>query len=232
MSTVIPEPTTAGSLLLEGPAGLIEAVLDLPASGADGRDVTSPRAVAICCHPHPLFGGALTNKVIHTVARSCAAAGAISLRFNFRGVGRSSGTHDHGRGESEDVLWIVSTMRQRWPGVPLWLAGFSFGAWVALGVARSLAPARLIAVAPPVGRWDFSAVAAPACPWLVVQGERDELVDAGAVRDWVHGLAEPARLVCLPEADHFFHGQLPALRAAVADFLGADDGRVDEPRRM
>ena len=233
LSTGIPDPVVAGGLLLEGPAGIIEATLDLP---ADELLRVSPRALALCCHPHPLFGGSLSNKVIHTVARACAASGAVALRFNFRGVGRSAGVHDDGVGEALDVLALAAQMRRRWPGVPLWLAGFSFGAWISLKVARQLVPERLLTVAPPVGRWDFSTISAPVCPWLVVQGSRDELVDAGAVREWVRGfdvkdgLLKSTHLAELPDADHFFHGQLLELRAVVEDFL-ADAGSVSDDER-
>lgn len=235
MSTDIPDPAVAGSLLLEGPAGVIEALIDLPVSESLRA---APRALALCCHPHPLFGGSLSNKVIHTVARACAASGAIALRFNFRGVGRSAGVHDEGVGEALDVLELATQLRRRWPGVPVWLAGFSFGAWISLKVAAEVAPERLLTVAPPVGRWDFSAIAAPVCPWLVVQGRRDELVDADAVRDWVGGLASAndssrdTRLVELPDADHFFHGQLLELRSVVEGFLQNASPVSDDPRRM
>ena len=228
-STGIPDPVLAGSLQLAGLSGPIEAVLDLPAADT-WRD--SPRAIALCCHPHPLFGGSLTNKVIHTVARSCATAGAIALRFNFRGVGRSAGTHDHGTGEALDVLTLAEQLRLRWPGIPLWLAGFSFGAWISLKTARELQPTCLLTVAPPVGRWDFSGITAPACPWLVVQGGKDELVDAHEVRKWVNACSDAATLVELPEADHFFHGQLLELRAAIDGFLETGVSASGDPRRI
>jgi alpha/beta superfamily hydrolase len=212
--TDIPETLTTSPFLLEGSVGPIEAVWDLPPAGS-----AEPAAIALCCHPHPLFGGSMTNKVIHTVARSCAAAGAVTLRFNFRGVGRSAGSHDHGNGEASDIEYLAVILRRRWPGLPLWLSGFSFGAWVSLTAASVIAPARLISVAPPVGRWDFSKIKAPACPWLIVQGDRDEIVDAAAVTAWVEGLRSGATLVHLAEAEHFFHGQLIELRTIVSDFL-------------
>ncbi len=232
MSIAGPEAPRPGAerLLLPGPAGDIETLVESPAS--------PPRAVAICCHPHPLYGGTMTNKVIHTVARSFVAAGAVTVRFNFRGVGASAGVHDDGRGETEDVLTIVEWARSRWPGLPLWLGGFSFGAWVVLraqsasaDVRERLQPALLVVVAPPVGRWDFSAIAAPVCPWLVIQGTRDELVDAEEVGRWTEaldgsrGLAHLARFA---EADHFFHARLHELRDAVVGFVA----EVDQRRSM
>ena len=143
----------------------------------------------MCCHPHPLFGGSLTNKVVHTLARRCSAAGAVAVRFNFRGVGASTGVHDEGRGELEDLRSVVQWAQRQWPQLPLWLGGFSFGAWMALQAQADLAPNLLITIAPPVGRWDFSAVRAPQGPWLCVQGDRDELVDAVAVAAWAVALA-------------------------------------------
>lgn len=175
--------------------------------------------MAVCCHPHPLFGGSLTNKVVHTLARACSAAGAVAVRFNFRGVGASEGVHDEGRGELDDLRRVVQWARSEWPELPLWLGGFSFGAWIALQAHAELTPGRLITIAPPVGRWDFSSVRAPACPWLCVQGDRDELVDAVAVATWVTALDPTVRLVRLAEADHFFHARLHELSDVVAEFL-------------
>lgn len=207
LSTAVPEP-----FLIEGSAGTIEGVIDRSAT-------EKPRALAICCHPHPLFGGTLTNKVIHTVARAVVASGAEAIRFNFRGVGRSAGTHDGGRGELEDLRVVVRWARSRHPETPLWLAGFSFGAWLTLRGHGVLGPDRLISVAPPVGRWDFSDITRPACPWLVIQGDRDELVEASAVVRWAESLDSEVILRRLPDADHFFHGRLHDVRDAVMAFL-------------
>ena len=205
--TVVPEP-----LRLDGGAGAIEALLEVPA------EVTAPRAVAVCCHPHPLYGGALTNKVIHTVARAFVAAGVPALRFNFRGVGASAGLHDEGHGETADLIAVAGWLRQRHPGSALWLAGFSFGAWVSLRAAGTLSPARLVSVAPPVGRWDFSDIRRPACPWLLVQGDADELLDAAVVTDWAHALSPDVQVALLPGASHFFHGRLHEVRDLIEAF--------------
>jgi len=205
--TVVPEP-----LRLDGGAGAIEALLERPA------EVAAPRAVAVCCHPHPLFGGALTNKVIHTVARAFVAAGVPALRFNFRGVGASAGLHDEGRGETADLIAVAGWLRQRHPDAALWLAGFSFGAWVSLRAARTLSPARLVSVAPPVGRWDFSGILRPECPWLLVQGDADELLDAAVVTDWAHALSPDVQVALLPGASHFFHGRLHEVRDLIEAF--------------
>ena len=207
-STVGPD---GGRGLIAGAAGDIELIVDLPAA--------APRAVAVCCHPHPLFGGTLTNKVIHTVARSFTTQGAAAVRFNFRGVGASQGAHDDGIGETDDLVTVAEWARSRWPGLPLWLGGFSFGSYVALRGAARLAPALLVTVAPPVGRWDFSSIAAPTCPWLVVQGSEDELVPAAGVVAWAQALQPAVRIAMLDGATHFFHGRLHELQDAVAAFV-------------
>lgn len=199
-----------------GAAGAIEVVVDLPAA--------APRAVALCCHPHPLYGGTLTNKVIHTVARGFVAQGAAAVRFNFRGVGASQGVHDGGRGETDDLVTVAAWARARWPGLPLWLGGFSFGSYVALNGTPRLAPALLATVAPPVGRWDFSHIAAPACPWLVVQGSADELVDAAEVARWAGALQPAVRIALMDGASHFFHGRLRELQDAVERFVAGAAG--------
>lgn len=207
----------AGQQFIEGDAGRIELFVDLPG--------TAPRAVAVCCHPHPLFGGALTNKVIHTVARRLASAGALTVRFNFRGVGASEGVHDQGRGELRDLLRVIDWARAQAAGAPLWLAGFSFGAWVALRAQHRVAPAALITVAPPVGRWDFTEVIPPSCPWLLIQGSADELVDAERALDWARRLQPDAQVELLLGADHFFHARLHEVADAIERFLA-------QPRRV
>lgn len=215
----------AGTQLIDGEAGDIELFVDLP---PDSPSATSG-AIAVCCHPHPLFGGALTNKVIHTVARNLAASGALAVRFNFRGVGASSGTHDQGRGELRDLLRVVDWARAHRPEAPLWLAGFSFGAWVVLRAQDRLAPAALITVAPPVGRWDFSEVKAPHCPWLLLQGSSDELVDAQAALQWARALQPRVQVGLLEGADHFFHARLHEVADRVRDFIATE---VTQPRRV
>ena len=215
--TVVPEP-----LRLEGGAGIIEALLEFPAEldagGGAPVVVSAPRSVALCCHPHPLYGGSLSTKVIHTVARAFVAAGVPALRFNFRGVGASAGVHDDGRGETEDLVAVAGQLRRRFPDTDLWLAGFSFGAWVSLRATARLVPARLVTVAPPVGRWDFADIAAPACPWLLLQGTADELLDATEVETWARALSPEAQITLLPEASHFFHGRLHEVRDLVEAF--------------
>ena len=195
----------AQTLQIPGPAGPLEALLEMPVGAA-------PVLAAIVCHPHPLFGGTLHNKVVHTVAKLLRQRGAVSLRFNFRGVGASAGVHDGGAGEGEDALAAVAAVRERWPQLPLVLAGFSFGAAVAIAVAARAQPAWLISVAPAVDRVPLDDFLAPACPWLIVQGEADEVVSCEQVRAWRAARASSATLCLLPGVGHFFHGRLHELQ--------------------
>src|ERR1700728_2782154 len=189
-------PTAAESLMLQGPAGALEAQLDLPAGPV------APAAYAVVCHPHPLFGGTLTNKVVHTLARACTDVGMPSLRFNFRGVGKSAGTHDEGRGEVQDVLAAVRYCRERWPQARLWLAGFSFGAAVAVRASSAAKPAGLVAVAPAVDRLDIAAVM-PQCPWLVLLGDADDVVPPRGMGGGGGGRRREPVTQMLPGAGHF-----------------------------
>ena len=165
---------------ITGPAGRLEALIEEPAPGAGPA-----RLAAVICHPHPLFGGTLHNKVVHTLARTLRSEGAATLRFNFRGVGASEGTHDEGVGETEDALAAVASARARWPGVPLVLAGFSFGGAMAIRAASAAAPAWLITVAPAVDRVSLEPLAVPRCEWLVVQGDADDIVAPDSVVQWM-----------------------------------------------
>jgi hypothetical protein len=201
------------TLLLEGPAGALEALTGCPAPGQ------AADATAIVCHPHPQHGGTLHNKVVHTLARACAAAGARTVRFNFRGVGRSAGAYDHGVGETDDLLAVVAWVRARRPRDALWLAGFSFGAYVVARAAQPAAAARVVLVAPAVNLRDFDALGPPAFPWLVIQGEADEVVPPAAVRAWAARLDPAPELVPVPGVGHYFHGRLPELREIITGRL-------------
>lgn len=163
----------------------------------------------------------MTNKVVHMLARAFNDAGARAVRFNFRGVGASEGVYDNGEGETQDALAALAWAAQQAPHARLWLAGFSFGGAVALRAAVAGGVARLVTVAPAIRRVDVSAVEAPHCPWLVVQGDRDELVDAEDVRRWTESIAPQPDLRVLPGVDHFFHGRLNELRSIVVEWLQA-----------
>jgi alpha/beta superfamily hydrolase len=206
-------PTTE-RIAIPGPAGSLEALLETPA-GADGS------RVAVVCHPHPVHGGTMTNKVVHMLAKSCNERGVPALRFNFRGVGASPGSYDEGEGETQDALAAVDWALQRLPGAALWLAGFSFGGAIAVRAAVARDAKRLVTVAPAVHRFAVGNSQLPRCPWLLVQGDNDELVDAGEIQRWVATLASPPKLALLPGVDHFFHGRLNELRAVVLEWLDA-----------
>jgi alpha/beta superfamily hydrolase len=204
--------------MIDGPAGVLEALLEQP---QEQPQDWSPAAFAVICHPHPLYGGTMHNKVVHTVSRACQERGMPTLRFNYRGVGASTGSYDEGRGETQDALAVVAAGRARWPHAALTLAGFSFGGMVSLMAAATAAPARLISVAPAVTRAGFASIARPACPWLIVQGDADEVVDAREVQAFAASFQPPPQLVLLPGAGHFFHGRLNELRDAAIAFLAA-----------
>jgi hypothetical protein len=197
--------------MLEGPVGSLEALIETPPGDAGG-------ACAVICHPHPLHHGTFRNKVVHTLARTCHGLGVPTVRFNFRGVGRSEGHYGELAGEIEDAAAVAASARSRWPGRALWMMGFSFGAVVAARLACREPCAGLVTVAPAVSRFASDDVA-PACAWLIVQGDADELVDCDTVVEWVNSRPPGPELVVLRGVDHFFHGKLTLLRQTVAGFL-------------
>lgn len=209
-------PPVPQAVRIAGPAGVLEARLEEP------EPTRVPATVGVVCHPHPLYGGTMQNKVVHTVARAMQELGVPSVRFNFRGVGASEGRYDGGAGELDDALAVCEWARRRWDGAALWLAGFSFGAAVSLQAAATVRPASLVTVAPPVGRIIVTPLPRPPCAWLIVQGDRDELVDVAQVRRWSAGFAPPPRLAVIAGAEHFFHGRLAELRSAVIEFLSVE----------
>lgn len=203
---------------IDGPAGALEIL-------AEGFE-TPFNGIAIICHPHPLHGGTLLNKVVHYLARSCRELGLASLRFNYRGVGRSEGSYGEGIGESEDLLAVIDWVNEHYPGTPLWLAGFSFGAYVALRASTRRPVEQLITIAPAVNRLDFSELPLPGCPWLLVHGDADEVVPFTEVVEWVNGLERPPETVWLEGVGHFFHGQLPRLQQLLLERLAAAAARL------
>jgi alpha/beta superfamily hydrolase len=162
----------------------------------------------------------MQNKVVHTAARAMQEAEAATVRFNFRGVGASAGRYDKGIGELEDALAVITWTRKHFACDALWLGGFSFGAATALqAAAQGARPARLLTIAPPVGRIITQPVARPDCPWLIVQGDQDELIDLSAVRAWAAGFTPEPQLRVIEGAEHFFHGKLTQLREAILEFV-------------
>jgi len=202
-------PNVAASFMLAGPAGKLEVATDL-AEPADAR-----RAVAVICHPLTTEGGSMHNKVVTMAERALRESGLDTVRFNFRGAGNSEGSYDKGRGEREDLAAVVAWVRRVRPQDALWLAGFSFGSYVSIAQAGPLRADALISIAPPVGRREFGTLARPTCPWLIVQGEADEVVEPQAVFDWVETLEHKPELVRMPDTSHFFHRRLMDLRGAI-----------------
>ena len=198
-------------LLQDGPTGPLEGAIDRPEGEALG--------VAVLVHPHPLHGGTLTNKVVQTLARACVQAGWTAVRFNFRGVGRSAGAYDEGRGELADLLSVIQAQA---PQGPLCLAGFSFGAFVTSHAAAHLQTQRdiqrLVLGGTTASR--FEVVPVPTelhLRTLLIHGEQDDTVPLASVMDWARPQALPVLVV--PGGGHFFHGQLPLLRDLVLRHL-------------
>jgi len=206
------KPPITEKLDISGPAGRLEALMDMPPELA-------PVAAVVVCHPHPQHGGTMHNKVAHTLARAFVRTDFAALRFNFRGTEGSEGVYDEGIGELDDALAAIEWIRARYPGLPLWSAGFSFGAAIAVRAAVASPVAGLVSVAPAIYRFGADLESQPDCPWLVVQGDEDELVDVDATIDWINGLEPGPELIVMPGVEHFFHGNLVALREAVVNFV-------------
>ena len=195
---------------IAGDAGAIECNLDLP------PDVP-PRGIALIAHPHPLYGGTMDNKVVQTLARAFLALGYASVRMNFRGVGSSGGTHDAGIGETDDMGRLHAHMRSLYPGLPVAMAGFSFGTFVLsrlqqLLVAQEQPAERLILVGTAAGKWDLPDVPANT---LLIHGEQDDTIPLADVLDWARPQDLP--VVVIPGADHFFHRKLHHIKKLVID---------------
>jgi alpha/beta superfamily hydrolase len=199
-------------MTLQGPVGDLEYILEVPANDVVGA--------AVICHPHPQHGGTMHNKVAHTLARAFVRSGFAALRFNFRGTEGSAGSYDSGVGELDDALAALDWLAQQYPQLPLWLGGFSFGAAIAIRAALERQVDGLVSVAPAVYRFADGLEKQPECPWLVIQGDEDELVEIDETITWFNELSPGPELLVLPGAEHFFHGRLNDLRAAVMNFVG------------
>jgi alpha/beta superfamily hydrolase len=194
---------------LAGPAGVLEGLLQ-------ERDAHDHAIAAVVCHPHPLHGGTLHNKVVHRIASVLHEIGVAVLRFNFRGVEGSAGVHDRGVGELEDARAALRWMEARHPGTRLWVAGFSFGSWVAARLAASEPNVeQVILVAPPVGTSDFSSMRSSATPKLVFQGTQDDLCPLAILEAEFPAWAEPKALIRIEGASHFFDRRLAVLGDAM-----------------
>lgn len=208
------EPGESRRGLIQGPAGALEYRLDMSDS--------EPQAVAVICHPHPLFSGTMDNKVVYSLARSAQSCGVAALRFQFRGVGSSDGPHDKGVGEALDTAFMLGELRRIWPQVPAFLMGFSFGAYMALKVAAENDDvAGLIAIAPPLMYAGDAAVPQPHCPWLVIHGDADDVVAHDDTLERARAMAQPPEFHTIAGVGHFFHGELTQLRSRVETWLTA-----------
>ena len=204
---------------IDGPAGALEIWPSGPITDSN----SSP--VCVICHPHPLHGGSMDNKVVFTIAKAMAELGLASVRFNFRGVGNSQGVHDDGKGERDDLAAVWDWIQGQRPAAQCWLAGFSFGSGVAYQSAGRLPGlAQLLLVAPPVNMSYYQPQNRVAVPWAVVHGEQDQLIPEAEVSAWCESHPDHPRYGMLADADHFFHGQLKPLRLAIMALMAGDLG--------
>lgn len=199
-------------IFIPGAAGRLETVI-----GRSMHDVSE--YLGIICHPHPLYGGTMDNKVVTTISKAFSSLDITPVRFNFRGVGSSEGEFDHGRGEIDDLMSIIQGIGNLYGQCRLILAGFSFGSYIATKVASQICPQALITVAPPVHHQDFYSLLPITFPWLLVQGEQDEVVPVNEVYTWFESLAPKPELIKMKGVSHYFHGHLIELREIVVDFL-------------
>jgi uncharacterized protein len=197
---------------IAGPVGPLEALLDRPAG--------DPSAASVFAHPHPMHGGTMHTKAVYQASKALARIGVAVLRFNFRGVGRSAGVFDGGVGEMDDYRAGLDFTAARFPGRPLWAAGFSFGSWVAWNVGLDDARVPLLlGIGLPVNRFDFSPVRESQKAKFLIHGERDELIPWREIRKFYSELHEPKELVVIEGADHLFDGKTPEVGDAVEDLL-------------
>ncbi len=199
------------TIFIDGPAGEIETLIEIPSQ--------SFHRVAIICHPHPLYGGSMRNKVVHTLAKTLRELDIATVQFNFRGVGKSAGHYANGEGETDDLIAVLAWIKQQYPHHALWLAGFSFGAYIALKASLHCPIEQLILVAPPVEHFPVATLPLPPCSLIIVQGDADEIVPPQMVFDWVKTLSPPPTLIHMQNASHFFHGRLGELRMNLLEVL-------------
>lgn len=202
-------------LFIDGPAGKLEALYN---AQEDAKGIT------LVCHPHPLYAGTMHNKVVATLQRTARDNGWSTLRFNFRGVGKSEGSYGEGEGEIADAKAAFGWLQAKHPDLPIVIMGFSFGSCVAACLADELeqqgvAIDQLIMIAPPIERFDITGRLPEQCPLLIIQPEADEVVDPQSVYTWANALTREHTLVTVPECSHFFHGRLTDLKELVTPYL-------------
>lgn len=198
-------------ILINGPAGQLELLVDESSEERKGW--------GIVCHPHPLFGGTMHNKVVSTLVKAFQHLGLNTVRFNFRGIGRSAGEFDNGEGELLDLLAVMDWIQRERSNFDIWLAGFSFGAYIAAKAATQIPVKKLVTIAPPVQNFPMQNLQPITCPWVLVQGGEDDVVSAQEVIAWAESRDPKPTIIQMPQAGHFFHGQLGELRAKLEDAL-------------
>jgi len=197
-------------LIINGAVGDLEILVNIPAACS---------SIAVVCHPHPLYGGTMDNKVVYMIAKAFNSLNVGTVRFNFRGVGKSSGKFDKGIGETEDLAAIVDWLNKKYTPTELYLAGFSFGSYVVLRAFRDMNISRLLLVAPAIDRFEMAGLALTDIPTLVIQGDEDEIVSPQAVREWLATQTYQPEVVMLPDTGHFFHAKLHQLRDRITKYF-------------
>lgn len=218
---------------IAGPAGRLEAILEEPppTGGVNEEGLVERgrsnglRAAVVLAHPHPQYGGTMHTKVVYQAAKAFVRIGCAVLRFNFRGVGTSEGSWDEGRGEMDDFRAGVTFMRDRYPDIPMWAAGMSFGSWIALTVgAEDARISTLLGIAPPLAQYDFEPVRTSGKPKFFIQGERDELCPLKGMQEFYARAHDPKELIVIDAADHLFDGKVLEVGDAIEDLLGDWNG--------
>lgn len=206
-------PLLEPSFVIPGPAGELEIIT------TEAQEATK---AAIICHPHPLYGGTMRNKVVTTLMQVFRELGLHTVRFNFRGVGKSTGSFADGVGEAEDLLAVTDWAKKHFKVNKIWLAGFSFGGYIAARATATIQPERLITVAPQASRF-VNNIPTVNCPWIIVQGEADDVVPPSEVYELANTIEPKPMLIRLPNAGHFFHGQLAILKNKIYEALLANN---------
>ncbi len=206
-----PFSLTLEKFTIPGPAGSIETISSWP-------QAPKGKTVVIICHPHPLYSGTMNNKVVTTLYKTFDALGFPTVRFNFRGVGKSEGQYGEMVGETEDLKAVLAWVKEALPDYTVWLAGFSFGGYITANVTnQDHSIAQLVTIAPAVNHADFYKLTDIECPWLIIQGEEDEVVPFAESRAFADNPPVPVTFINMPETSHFFHGKLIELREILFD---------------
>lgn len=203
-------------LFLTGQAGKLELLIS---PSKNPKFIQNKEVIAIICHPHPLHGGTMDNKVVHTLHKTFSNYGFHTIRFNYRGVKRSEGVYGSSIGEFHDLMTIINWVKTVKPHTKILLAGFSFGSFIALKASKEIDCLHLISIAPAVPNQDYASYMPVTCPWLVVQGNKDEVIAADLVYTFIQTLNQKPDIIEFPDAGHFFHGCLIDLREKITNYL-------------